>query len=50
VATPEIRRKKDDELFATIADGKGSVMPAWRGLLTDQDIRDVPAYLRALGG
>lgn len=50
VTTPEIRQKTDDELFAAIADGKGSGMPAWRGLLTDQEIRDVVAYLRALGG
>lgn len=51
-AAPEVRRKKDDELFATIADGKGSGMPAWRDILTNEDIQDllnVVAYIRVLG-
>ena len=37
----------DAELFAQIREGKG-VMPAYRGMLLDSEIRDVIAYLRSL--
>ncbi len=46
---PEIKRMSDEELFRVIADGKGSTMPAWRGILNDQQLRDVMAYVRSLG-
>jgi cytochrome c6 len=45
----EVRSKTDPDLMAVIADGKGGIMPAWRGILTDQDLLDVVAYIRSLG-
>jgi len=39
--------RPDSDLFAQIREGKG-VMPAYRGMLTDSEIRDVIAYLRSL--
>ena len=37
--------KSDAELINVINDGKGT-MPGYNGLLTDEQIRDVVAYLR----
>jgi mono/diheme cytochrome c family protein len=45
----EVKNKKDQDLMSTIADGKGNGMPAWRGILTDQGLLDIIAYLRSLG-
>lgn len=39
--------RPDADLVREIRDGKGT-MPAYRGLLTDAEIRDVVAYLRSL--
>lgn len=50
LSSPDVRKMSDEALLAVIADGKGSSMPAWRGLLTEQELNDVPAYLRSLGG
>jgi cytochrome c oxidase cbb3-type subunit III len=43
----------DGFLFTVIADGgeavgKSSYMPAWRGTLSEQDIKDVIAFIRTL--
>ena len=43
----------DGYLFTVIAEGGGSVgkstmMPAWKGTLSEQDIKDVIAHIRAL--
>ena len=45
-----MRNKTDQDLLAIIADGKGATMPAWRGILNDQELLDVMAYVRSLGG
>ena len=37
--------KADRELISVISHGKG-IMPAYKGLLTNDEIRDVVAYLR----
>jgi len=37
--------KNDNELMEIIRDGRG-IMPSFNGLITDEDIRDVTAYLR----
>ena len=37
----------DDTLMETIKSGKG-MMPAYRGMFTDDEIRDVIAYIRTL--
>ncbi|MCI0627606.1 MAG: cytochrome c [Acidobacteria bacterium] len=50
LTSPEVRNKTDQDLLSAIADGMGSTMPAWRGLLNDQELRDVLAYIRSLGG
>jgi len=47
---PDVRNKTDQDLLAIIADGKGAIMPAWRGLLSDQELQNVLAYIRFLGG
>jgi len=39
--------RPDSDLFAQIREGKG-VMPGYRGMLMDDEIRDVIAYLRSL--
>jgi mono/diheme cytochrome c family protein len=39
--------RPDTELFQQIREGKG-VMPAFRGMLSDSEIRDVIAYVRSL--
>jgi len=39
--------RPDSDLFRQIREGKG-VMPAYRGILQDDEIRDVIAYLRSL--
>ena len=39
--------RPDSDLFAGIRQGKG-VMPAFRGMLSDEEIRDVIAYVRSL--
>ncbi len=38
------------QLTATIANGRGGVMPAWSGRLSEGDIRSVATYVHALGG
>ncbi|MBI4400889.1 MAG: cytochrome c [Nitrospirae bacterium] len=50
LTAPEVRNKTDQDLLASIADGKGGTMPAWRGILTDQELLDVLAYVRSLQG
>ena len=50
--TPDFSRgdglfKTDVELFQQIRGG-GSAMPAFRGILTDDEVRDVIAYVRSL--
>lgn len=49
LSSPEVRSKSDQELLKIIADGKDATMPAWRGLLNDQELLDVLAYVRKLG-
>ncbi len=45
---PEIQAKKDAELAASIANGKGK-MPAQKGNLTAAQVSEVVAYIRTLG-
>jgi mono/diheme cytochrome c family protein len=49
LVSADVRRLTDEELLRIIADGKGSTMPAWRGILNDEQLRDVVAYIRFLG-
>jgi len=37
--------KNDNELMDIIRDGRG-IMPSFNGLITDENIRDVTAYIR----
>lgn len=50
LTTREIRDQSDEQLYNSIANGVGSAMPAWRGVLNDQQLVDVLAYVRALSG
>lgn len=46
--SPEVQKKSDAELFSNIAEGMGKTMPAYRGKLSDQEIRGLVAYIREL--
>ena len=37
------------QLTAGILDGKGTLMPAFRGRISDSDAQDLTAYIRAFG-
>ncbi len=50
LAGRDVRDKPDQELFDAIANGVGAAMPAWRGILSDEQISDVVAYVRSLAG
>lgn len=41
--------RDDARLAATILEGKGGVMPAWRGRLSTEQARELVAFLRTLG-
>jgi mono/diheme cytochrome c family protein len=40
---------RDPQLGVSILDGKGTLMPAFRGRVTDEQARDLGAYVRAFG-
>jgi mono/diheme cytochrome c family protein len=40
----------DAQIFTSILDGKGTLMPANRGRVTEDQVRDLVAVVRALGG
>ena len=45
-----VRKKPEKELLIIIREGKpGTSMPSWKGVLSDQHIQDVLAYLRGFG-
>lgn len=50
LTTREVQDKSDEALLNAIANGVGGSMPAWQGVLNDQQLLDVVAYLRALAG
>lgn len=45
--SPELVKKTNAELITATEDGKGK-MPAYKGKLTDEQIKDVIAYIRTL--
>lgn len=56
IGTPDFTSAKtlsgfsDADMVDTITNGrKGTIMPAWRGKLSDEEIAAVAAYLRSLG-
>jgi mono/diheme cytochrome c family protein len=45
-----LANKSDQDLFEKITrGGRGSGMPAWEGILSEQDRWNVIAYIRSLG-
>lgn len=46
-SSPEVTKQSDADLAAVIRKGKGK-MPAWKGALTDDQIKDVLAYIHTL--
>jgi len=48
LTSKNVRRMTDQELLAIIAEGKGGIMPAWRGILNDQELQDMVVYVRSL--
>ena len=56
IGTPDFTSPKtlsgltDTDVIDTIANGrKGTIMPAWKGELSDKEIAALVAYLRSLG-
>lgn len=50
LTAPAAQNKLDATLLKTIHDGrKNTAMGAWKFVLTEEDMRDVAAYLRVLG-
>jgi mono/diheme cytochrome c family protein len=48
LTAPSTKKKSDAELLKTIHNGKPN-MPAWKGNLSENQSRDVLAYVRTLG-
>jgi cytochrome c6 len=53
LGTPDLRgdavqKETDAQLIDSIANGKGKKMPAYKGKLTDDQIKDLVAYIRDL--
>jgi len=46
-ASPDVQKMSDDDLAKAIADGKGK-MPGYRKSLSDQQVKDLVAYVRSL--
>jgi cytochrome c6 len=54
LATPDLRsddvqKQTDAQLTDSIANGKGKKMPAYKGKLTDDQIKELVSYIRDLG-
>ena len=47
LTSPSIRKKSDDDLFQTIHEGKPN-MPPWKTRLSQEESRDILAYVRTL--
>jgi mono/diheme cytochrome c family protein len=47
LSSAEVQKQTDAELVAITAEGKGK-MPAYKGKLTDAQIKDVVAFIRTL--
>jgi mono/diheme cytochrome c family protein len=47
LTSPSIKKRSDSDLLKTIHEGKPN-MPSWNVRLSEQDSRDVLAYIRAL--
>lgn len=47
-ASPDIQKMSDADLAATITNGKPPKMPAFKGKLTDDQIKDLAKYVRTL--
>ena len=45
---PAMVKASDAQFIASTTDGKGKMMPAYKGKLTDAQIKDVIAYIRTL--
>ena len=46
-ASPEVQKMSDAGLTATINDGKPPKMPAYKGKLTDDQVKALVAYIRS---
>lgn len=44
----ETNRLSNEELIKSILDGKGRFMPAWRGILSQDDVEALVSYIRLL--
>ena len=49
-SSPEVLKMTDAELIAIMNNGKGKYMPAYKGKLSDDEIKALVAYVRELGG
>jgi mono/diheme cytochrome c family protein len=48
LCSDEVQKKTDAELNDLIANGMGKTMPAYKGKLTDDEIKGLVAYIREL--
>ena len=49
LADPKVKAKSDEDLMKAIQEGRpGTGMVGFKGLLSDQDIRDLVVYVRSL--
>jgi cytochrome c oxidase cbb3-type subunit 3 len=44
----ETGRLSNNDIIRSISEGKGRYMPAWRGILTQDDIEALVSYIRLL--
>jgi len=43
-----MKKISDEDLLSIIREGEGDYMPSWKGILSDNEIADVAAYVRML--
>jgi mono/diheme cytochrome c family protein len=46
--TDDVQKQTDDQLNASITNGMGTKMPAYKGKITDVQIKQLVAYIRAM--
>jgi mono/diheme cytochrome c family protein len=47
--SPDVQKQTDAQLIDSTTNGKGKKMPAYKGKLTDDQIKDLVGYIRELG-
>lgn len=45
----DIKQISDEKLIQIVCEGQGDYMPSWKGILNDNEITDVAAFVQSLG-